>query len=303
MRTDIESRINEAEVCRSMGLYGDSLSIYESILTIVSPGDAESHDKIQKRIGVLKKEIAQQDDSQPAGVSAKNISMLKKSFSGQGDVAELLDSASAFQEMGLHAEAVSEYVKIFKEDHPVDKIVPGLVESLLKIHSPTNAVKEFDKLIKAQKIDKKHLARIKFVIGQELEKRDLRDQAHDLYTDASKLDTANADIKKRLDSVSATFATGSKYDYLLREELVTTDKLQTGFCPVQKDEKKCGTCVDRAFSCQQRSHRQIFLLILRLPFQAFRRGISRTGGIVVQSQKSVFAQRAVDSDKLGQAGC
>ena len=39
MITDIEARINEAEVCRSMGLYGDSLDIYERILSLVDPQD------------------------------------------------------------------------------------------------------------------------------------------------------------------------------------------------------------------------------------------------------------------------
>ena len=33
MRTDIDSRVNEAEVCRSMGLHGDALDIYEKILS------------------------------------------------------------------------------------------------------------------------------------------------------------------------------------------------------------------------------------------------------------------------------
>jgi len=237
MRTDIESRINEAEVCRSMGLYDDSLNIYESILSIVSPQDAQVQDKIKKRIGLLKKEIADQAETKPKGVSAKDISMLKKSFTSQGDVSEILDSASAFQEMGLHGEAIAEYVKMFKEDYPAEKIVPGLVESLLKMHSPSKAVTEFEKLVEGAKIDKKALGRIKFAIGQELEKRDLRDQAHDLYSDASKLDTNNTEIKKRLDSVSASFASGSKYDYLLRENMVTTDKLQKAFALSKKMKK------------------------------------------------------------------
>ena len=169
MRTDIESRINEAEVCRSMGLYGDSLNIYESILSIVSPQDAQVQDKIKKRIGLLKKEIADQEETKPKGVSAKDISMLKKSFTSQGDVSEILDSASAFQEMGLHGEAIAEYVKMFKEDYPNEKVVPGLVESLLKMHSPSKAVKEFGKLIEGLKLDKKALASINFAVGQELE--------------------------------------------------------------------------------------------------------------------------------------
>ena len=269
MRTDIESRINEAEVCRSMGLYGDSLNIYESILSIVSPQEAQVQDKIKKRIGLLKKEIADQEETKPKGVSAKDISMLKKSFSSQGDVSEILDSASAFQEMGLHGEAVAEYVKMLKEDYPTEKIVPGMVESLLKMHSPSKAVEEFDKLIKRLKIGKKELARVKFFIGQEMEKRDFRDQSHDLYSDASALDSSNAEIKKRLDSVSASLASGSKYDYLLRENMVTTDKLQQAFALSKKMKKSVEFVLIEHFHIKKEAIGKSFSLFYGCPFRPY----------------------------------
>jgi type II secretory ATPase GspE/PulE/Tfp pilus assembly ATPase PilB-like protein len=269
MRTDIESRINEAEVCRSMGLHSDSLSIYESILTIVSPQDAPVQDKIKKRIGLLKKEIADMADTKPKDVSAKDISMLKKSFTSQGDVSEILDSASAFQEMGLHGEAIAEYVKMFKEEYPAEKIAPGLVESLLKLHSPSKAVQEFKKLVEGLKIEKKLLASINFAIGRELEKRDLRDQAHDLYNDASKLDSTNAEIKKRLDSVSASFASGSKYDYLLRENMVTTDKLQQAFALSKKMKKSVEFVLIEHFHLKKEAIGKSFSLFYGCPFRPF----------------------------------
>ena len=269
MRTDIESRINEAEVCRSMGLHSDSLNIYESILSIVSPQDAQVQDKIKKRIGLLKKEIADMAETKPKGVSAKDISMLKKSFSSQGDVSEILDSASAFQEMGLHGEAIAEYVKMFKEEYPAEKIVPGLVESLLKLHSPSKAVNEFKKLVEGLKIEKTSLAAINFALGRELEKRDLRDQAHDLYSDASKLDSDNSEIKKRLDSVSASFASGSKYDYLLRENMVTTDKLQKAFALSKKMKKSVEFVLIEHFHIKKEAIGKSFSLFYGCPFRPY----------------------------------
>ncbi len=269
MRTDIESRINEAEVCRSMGLFGDSLNIYESILSIVSPQDAPVQDKIKKRIGLLKKEIADQEDTQPKDVSAKEISMLKKSFSSQGDVSEILDSASAFQEMGLHVEAVAEYVKMFKEEYPVEKIVPGLVESLLKMNSPSKAVTEFDKLVEGLKLGGKDLSRIKFSIGQAFEKRDHRDQAHDLYSDASRLDSANAEIKKRLEAMTASFASGSKYDYLIREDMVTTDKLQQAFALSKKMKKSVEFVLIEHFHIKKEALGKSFSFYYGCPFRPY----------------------------------
>ena len=234
MKTDIESKINEAEVCRSMGLFSDSLNIYETILGSVEPQDTQTHDKIQKRIRLLKQEIDSQEDTGPKGVSAKELNMLRERLSNQGDIPAILDSASAFKEMGLHGEAIPEYAKLFQEDYPAKKVVPEMIECLLKLHSPSKASDEFKSLLDAQKLEKKVVAGIVFIFGQEMEKRDHREVALDNYKNAYKLNPADADIKKRMDSVAATFTSGSKYDYLLRENMVTTDQLQKAFALAKK---------------------------------------------------------------------
>jgi tetratricopeptide (TPR) repeat protein len=237
MKIDIESRINEAEVCRSMGLFSDSLSIYEKILGTVSPQDTQTHDKIQKRIRLLKQEIDNLEDSGPKGVSAEELTMLRERLSNQGDVPAILDSATAFKEMGLHAEAIAEYAKLFKEDYPISKVVFEITESLLKMHSPSKASEELNRLIESQKLGKKEVPQILFIFGQEMEKRDHREVALENYKAAHKLNPADAEIKKRMDSLAATFTTGSKYDYLLRKKMVTTDQLQQAFALAKKLNK------------------------------------------------------------------
>ena len=210
MRTDIESKINEAEVCRSMGLYGDSLDIYESVLSIVGPQDTHVQATIQKRINLLKNEIGDQKEAQATGVDTKDALISEILSSGKGDIPEILDSAAAFQEMGLHPEAITEYGKLFKEDYPNEKVIPLITESLLKLHSPAKAVEEFNKLVSGQISEETTIGRIKFLLGKELEKRDHRDQAHDLYEEASRLEPSDAEITKRLDSITATSASGFK---------------------------------------------------------------------------------------------
>ncbi|MGD9054332.1 MAG: GspE/PulE family protein [Desulfobacterales bacterium] len=237
MNTEIESKINEAEVCRSMGLFEDSLKIYENILGSVSEQDTQTHDKIQKRIRLLKHEIDNEEETAPKGVSAKDITMLRERLSNQGDVPAILDSASAFKEMGLHGEALPEYAKLLKEDYPVNKVMPEISECLLKLHSPSKASDKLNALIKPLKLSKADTADILFIFGQEMEKRDHREVALDNYRAAHRLSPDNAEVKKRMDSVAATFTTGSKYDYLLREKLVTTQQLQQAFALAKKMNK------------------------------------------------------------------
>ena len=237
MNTDIESKINEAEVCRSMGLFEDSLKIYENILGSVSDRDTQTHDKIQKRIRLLKHEIDNEGQTAPKGVSAKDITILRERLSNQGDVPAILDSASAFKEMGLHGEALPEYAKLLKEDYPVSKVMSEISECLLKLHSPSKASDKLSSLIEPLKLAKKNQATIFFLFGQEMEKRDHREVALDNYKAAHELNSEHGEIKKRMDSVAATFTTGSKYDYLLREKMVTTQQLQEAFALAKKMNK------------------------------------------------------------------
>ncbi|MFO7709515.1 MAG: ATPase, T2SS/T4P/T4SS family [Desulfobacterales bacterium] len=237
MRTDIDSRINEAEVCRSMGLFAESLAIYQKILPEVPAHQADVQQTIRNRMDLLKQEIAKEEATSVPGVSARDISFIREAISNSGDLSAIVDSASAFQEMGLHSEAVAEFAKMFSEDYPLEKLMPLLTESLLKLHSPANAVGQLAALIPGDGFDTAKAARIRYLLGLEMEKRDHRDQAHDLYKSAHEINPADAEIKKRLASVVASFATGSRYDYLLREKLVSTDQLQKAFGTSKKMNK------------------------------------------------------------------
>ena len=56
-----------------MGLYDDSLGIYESILSIVDPQDTHVQATIQKRINLLKNEIGDQKEMQSIGEDTKDL--------------------------------------------------------------------------------------------------------------------------------------------------------------------------------------------------------------------------------------
>jgi len=269
MRTDIEYRINEAEVCRSMGLYDDSLGIYESILSVVGPQDIHVQTTIQKRIKLLKNEIGDQKEALPIGEGTKDLLISEITSSGKGDIPEILDSAAAFQEMGLHPEAIAEYGKLFEEDYPNEKVIPLITESLLKLHSPAKAVEEFNELVSRQKPEKTDIGRIKFLLGQELEKRDHRDQARDLYEEAIKLDPSNTEIAKRLDSITATSASSSKYDYLLKEGMVSTDQLQEAFALSKKMNKSVEFVLIEQFQINKESIGKSFSLFYGCSYRAY----------------------------------
>jgi type II secretory ATPase GspE/PulE/Tfp pilus assembly ATPase PilB-like protein len=269
MRMDIDSRINEAEVCRSMGLFLESLSIYEKILPSVPNQAADIQEKIRNRIDLLKQQIAKEEASSASGVSAQEISWIREAISSSGDMSALLDSASAFQEMGMYGEAVNEYAKLLSEDFALENVIPSLTESLLKLHPPAQVGGELEPLIEASNAGPAKAARIKYLVGLEMEKRDHRDIAHDFYKAASELDPADSEISKRLDSITATFASGSKYDYLLREKMVTTAQLQKAFVLAKRMGKSVEHVLMETHKIKKEAIGKSFSLFYGCKFRAF----------------------------------
>ena len=269
MRTDIDSRINEAEVCRSMGLFAESLAIYEKILPAVPAHQPEVQQTIRNRVDLLKQEIAKEEATAAPGVSARDLSFIRETISTTGDLSAIVDSASAFQEMGLHSEAVAEFAKLFGEDYPLEKLVPPLAESLLKLHTPANAVGQLPALIPEDGLDPGKAARIRYLLGLEMEKRDHRDQAHDLYKAAHEINPSDAEIKKQLASVAAAFASGSRYDYLLREKLVTTDQLQKAFGTAKKMNKSVEHVLIEQHKIKKEAIAKSFSLFYGCRFRSF----------------------------------
>ena len=225
-KMNLESKINEAEVYRSMGLLGESLGVYESVLSGLPKSDIDNQDKIKQKISQIKKELVEQEQVDKQDVSSEDISILKNGASDDEDVQAVLASAAAWKELGLYGEAVAEYEKLFTLDCNPGKIVSEMVACLSVTHTPSNIVEHVEKIVDKQKLEKKEKVQIKLRLGMEMEKRGQKELALDLYRSAKKIDPEDTDIKKKLDTIIGSLSSGSKYDYLLNQKMVTPEKLQ-----------------------------------------------------------------------------
>jgi type II secretory ATPase GspE/PulE/Tfp pilus assembly ATPase PilB-like protein len=266
---NIESKLNEAEACRSMQLLNDSLRIYEEVLADVPPQETAVHAKIENRIQLLRQEITDIENRGPDGDIDGEIDTIIGQLQDQEDAEMIFDKASAFKEMGLHNKAVAEYAKLFREGFKIERFVPDLAESLLKLHSPKNASAAIDQLVKNQNLANQDLARIKFLFGRELEKKDHREPALGFYKAAGKLDPDDAEIKKSLESLAASFASGSRYDYLLGEGIVSADQLQKAFALSKKITKSVEHVLIEHFQVKKETIGKSFSLFYDCPFRDY----------------------------------
>ena len=233
----IEAKINEAEIYHSMGLLSASLDVYKQIIPDIGELDSDTQDSVKKQIGQLKAEIAEKEENEGEGISDEAISVLKDKLSSHEDVQAIFDSAEALMELGLYKEAMKEYEKLVSIEYPLEEIIPDITDCLFKINSPAYTKKKVEQMIKDCHADREQVSQIKLAFGKEFEKRNKKKIAYDFYRSAKALAPQDSEINERLDSLMASFSTGSRYDYLISRNFVATEKLQRALKLSKKTKK------------------------------------------------------------------
>ncbi|MBN1626297.1 MAG: Flp pilus assembly complex ATPase component TadA [Deltaproteobacteria bacterium] len=268
--TDIAIRIKEAETYYSMGLPKESLGIYEQILPVIPKDDIKGREDIRIRISFLRNEIKERTEKESKVLSQRNIADINKSLVAVEDNAPAIyDSAFAFKELGLYKEALDAYEKVLAFDHRKDDIIHEVSECLFKLYPKMDLIMELDKFFGKFKFTDDQSARIKFALGLEMEKRDNKEQALYFYETASQLDPKNTDIKERLNALAAQFATGSKYDYLLKNKLVTTEQLLDALAQSKKARQSVEYVLVNQFKVDKAAIGQSLTDCYRHPFKAY----------------------------------
>ena len=115
---DIEKKIAEAEAYKKHGLFHEALGLFEELLKSDAGLTAAVQNKLKKNIASIRNEIdsiAQED----ATISAEDASLLRETWDDGGEnIHEIISSANAFKELGLHKEAIIEYSKLFAHGYP-----------------------------------------------------------------------------------------------------------------------------------------------------------------------------------------
>ena len=246
-QSEIEIKLKEAETCHSMGMMAEALQVYEQVLVNLPGKDGQTRETVVARINLLKKDIEDREEAENQGFTKEDISIFKKTLSTHDDVPTLLDGAAALKELGLMEEASAEYEKLLKfdfskfdyseTDYSPIRITCDYLTCLLDIKPPQDVVKEAYKVIYKQNIKEKETAQVKFWLGLQLEKKDHYDLAYDLYEAAAAIDPSHTEVVERLNSLKARISSSSRYDYLIRNKIVTTNQLQEALAIAKKMNK------------------------------------------------------------------
>jgi len=266
---DIEARLKTADTYESHGLYDEALAVYQQVLSELPEDDEARRNDLQSRIDALRQEI--EDDAQEPDydLTSEDVSHIKTGLSIGESGPEICDSAIAFKELGLYKEAVAEYQKLFQTDYSIENFIQDFMDCLLSVYPPGEAFEEIDRMAKENKLPQKTEAAIKFELGQELDKRDYKELSVKCFEAVQNLDPVYPKIKERLESVQPERRFESRYDYLLKNEIVSTTQLQKALSQAKKMKKSVEFILMNQFKVSKENIGQSLAAYYNCKFRTF----------------------------------
>ncbi len=266
---DYQAKIKSAEAYEKHGLYDEALELYEDILSRGADLDEKVIRKIEFKVEELGKEIDDKDNEIPYNLSSEDVSHIKTGLSLGESGPEICDSATAFKELGLYKEAVSEYKKLFQTDYLIDDFLADFLECNLAVNSPSDVIQEIDQIVKESNLDNKTRASIHFMLGVELDKHDYNELAVKCYEAVQKIDPIYPRIREKIESAQPDKRFNSRYDYLLRHKIVNTDQLQKALALSKKMKKSVEAVLMEQFKTTKEDIGKSLSAYYNCPFKIF----------------------------------
>ncbi|MEA2039269.1 MAG: ATPase, T2SS/T4P/T4SS family [Thermodesulfobacteriota bacterium] len=201
---------------------------------------------------------------------------------------EIVDRANSFKELGLFKEAVNEYEKLVGSDNSPSAIVPELVSCLVMVYSASEAIKQLKHIINRHGLGEREIIQMQFVLGLELEKRNHRNLARDLYKSALDIDPKNQQIKDRLDSLMAGPSPyfGSRYDYMVSKNIITVEQLENALKLSRKMKKSVEFVLINHFNVKKGEVGKHLSAFYGCPFRDFDHKVTIPIELVANMKKS-----------------
>ena len=278
-QTEIEMKIKEADTCHSMGMMREAIQICEQILADLPENDDPIRETIGTKITQLKKEMEDRQEDACQGITEEELTFFKETLSNNNDVPTLFDGAAALKELGLMEEAIAEFEKLLEfdyskfdstqEDFSLEKILCDYLDCLLEVRPPREVVDEAYKVVYKHRLKEKQTAKIKFWLGRRLEKKEHSDLAYELYQTAAEIDSSNMAVVEKLNSLKTKISSSSRYDYLVRNKLVTTNQLQEALAIAKKMKKSIELVLVERFNLKKEDVGKSLSLYFGCPFRDF----------------------------------
>ncbi len=289
-KINLDAKIQEAETYRSQGLFRESLELYEEMLAASPDLDSDIQQTITGKILILQEEVRRVEQEDPE-LDADDIALLKETWDPEENIDEILISASSFRELGLFKEAVNEYSKLFKHQaYPFAEIMPYLSECLFAIHSPARVIEQVEQIIDGHKVSDEIRADINFILGEEMEKREHKDLAFELYESVQKINPKYQGLRAKIKLLQDERSYDSKYGYLLESNIVTTNQLQNALALSKKTKQSVEFALMEQYRIEKEEIGKSLSFFYKCPFVSYSPDLSVPYELLTKLKKAFLIQ-------------
>lgn len=289
-KTDLDSRIKTAEAYESHGLFDEAVSVYRAILSEYVEIDSSTRSRIEGKLDDLGQELEGLDQEVPHDLSSEEVTHIKSGLSIGESAPEICDSATAFKELGLHKEALEEFRKLFGYDYPLDDFFPDLLECLFAVYPPEQVIDQVKSIISEYSPGEKNQASMQYQLGLALEQRDYKELAVLCYKYVQNIDPIYPKIKEKIESSEPGRRFESRYDYLLRNNIVTTDQLQKALASSKQVRKSVEHVLMEQFKIQKEQIGKSLSAYYNCPFKTFETGMEIPYELLANLKKPFLLQ-------------
>ncbi len=285
----ITKKINEAEAYYKHGLFNEAMQIFEGLLE-VDDITSETSEFIVGRIKEVQKDIEEVEKIDQQILSTQQASQLADTWKGKGSVAEIMDSAEAFEDLGLHDEAASEFGKLMAMDCDFDEFSSKFINFIFSRYPHSSIYSQLEKIFNAHKVSDARKAEVLFCIGENFEQKNNKNLALEYFEKVKNLDSSYSGLDEKISSHTKEKKYNSKYDYLIEQELVTSDELKEA----RQLSKEEGQSVEFILMTKMRIQKEdigkSLSLFFNVPFKAFTPGLELPVALVKNLKMNFLVQ-------------
>jgi type II secretory ATPase GspE/PulE/Tfp pilus assembly ATPase PilB-like protein len=265
---DTQIRIREAEEYYRHGLYTEASQLYERLLSEASL-DPETADSIAERIREIDKKIKEMESIDRQVLSSRDLDCIRSTWGKQEKPSDILQSGKAFGELGLHKEALGEFIKLLSKDYPLQESVRWILDSLCAAHPGGRMLEPLQTALKEAEVEAKLGLDLIFACGKELCKRQMTEVAEAFFNVVKEDNPRYPGLAAELARFGSSQRYDSRYAFLLENKLVNTEQLQQALAMAKKSGKSVEAVLQEEFRIPKTQIAESLRLFYNVNFKAF----------------------------------
>jgi type II secretory ATPase GspE/PulE/Tfp pilus assembly ATPase PilB-like protein len=181
---------------------------------------------------------------------------------------------------------VSQQVNTVGSAQPFAQAILEDMLGLLKKQPPREVLRRIEEGITNRGLDGAGRAKLKFLLGLEMEKRDHQDMALQLYEAALDMEPDNSVIQGQRNSLLASLSSGSRYDYLLNTGRISAQQVEKAMAISQITKRSTEFVLTHQFGIKKEDIGKSLSLFHGCPFRAFDPGLPVPVELIGKLKKS-----------------